>query len=340
MQGNQPADLASIQFLRGVAATMVVFHHALGQFAGIHNLLPTEEGAMGVDLFFVISGFVMTYTTARAGYSAGDFLKRRAVRIVPLYWVMTALVAVLLFLAAELVNNSRFTLDSFLQSLFFIPHENPGMPGSITPMLKLGWTLNFEVFIYLVFAALIWMRPAQRTLALALAFLALVWFAQALHPRWAPVAFWADTILFEFVFGCCIAVLFLNGAFVRVPRWAWLCILIAALIVMGFVGFRAPPGPWRFLSYGAPTAFILMAVVALEQQSASAWRNGPLRFIGDASYSIHRTPLRGHRFPHCLAAPALAGRHLAVRAAVSRRLRGGRRHRRRRDVHVHRAPGD
>lgn len=79
MQGNQPAELASIQFLRGVAATMVVFHHALGQFAGIHNLLPTEEGAMGVDLFFVISGFVMTYTTARAGYNAGDFLKRRSI---------------------------------------------------------------------------------------------------------------------------------------------------------------------------------------------------------------------------------------------------------------------
>lgn len=51
---------------------------------------------------------------------------------------MTALVAVLLFFAADLVNNSRFTLDSFLQSLFFIPHENPGMAGSITPMLKLG----------------------------------------------------------------------------------------------------------------------------------------------------------------------------------------------------------
>lgn len=200
---------------------------------------------------------------------------------------MTALVAVLLFFAADLVNNSRFTLDSFLESLFFVPHENPGMAGSITPMLKLGWALNFEVFFYLVFAALIWMRPAQRTLTLALTFLALVWFAQTIHPQWTPVAFWADSILFEFLFGCGVAMLFMNGVFAHAPRWAWLCILIAALIVMGFVGFTAPPGPWRFLSYGASTAFALMAVVALEQQSASAWRNGPLRFIGDASYSIY-----------------------------------------------------
>ncbi len=287
MQNDRPKDLVSIQFLRGIAASMVVFHHALGQFASIHAMLPTEEGAMGVDLFFVISGFVMTYTTNNSERSAKAFLRRRAIRILPLYWVMTALVAILLIFGAGLVNNSAFTLESFALSLLFIPHENPGMLGSLTPMLKLGWTLNYEVFFYLVFACVIWLRPALRVLVMALFFGVVVGLAYVAPIEWPPLAFWGDTILFEFLFGCGIAILFMDGALARVPRIVWFGVLALALLVMGFVGFAPQPGPWRFLQYGVPTALLLMSVVALDQSSKIAWGNGPLRFLGDASYSIY-----------------------------------------------------
>jgi exopolysaccharide production protein ExoZ len=84
----------NIQVLRGIAALMVVFHHSTGQIGAIGNRVSGYDiGFLGVDIFFVISGFVIFHTANRMGTSAGVFMWNRIVRIVPLYWVLTLLVA-------------------------------------------------------------------------------------------------------------------------------------------------------------------------------------------------------------------------------------------------------
>src|SRR5246127_1178159 len=86
----------SIQYLRGIAAFAVVCFHAF-QWTNVAGLTPTDfpTGAAGVDVFFVISGFVMWVTTDRDPPKPLEFLRRRAVRILPPYWLFTLLAAVL-----------------------------------------------------------------------------------------------------------------------------------------------------------------------------------------------------------------------------------------------------
>lgn len=122
-------------------------------------------------------------------------------------------------------------------------------------MLKLGWTLNYEVFFYLVFACVIWLRPALRVLVLALFFGVVVDLAYFAPIDWPPLAFWGDTILFEFLFGCVIAILFMNGALARIPRVAWFGVLALALLVMGVAGLRRSRVLGAFSNMDCPPRF-------------------------------------------------------------------------------------
>ena len=85
----------SLQYLRGIAALLVVAFHAaeyLARASGRPAGFPFTAGVSGVDVFFVISGFVITWSSAGRAMSPADFLWRRAVRIVPLYWFLTFIV--------------------------------------------------------------------------------------------------------------------------------------------------------------------------------------------------------------------------------------------------------
>ncbi|RYG23519.1 MAG: acyltransferase, partial [Burkholderiales bacterium] len=139
--------LYSVQYLRAAAALLVVVAHAFSYQMGLGNPLVVEAGEVGVTLFFAISGFIMVHVTGPGSFSAGDFLVRRIVRIVPLYWLFTALAASLAVLAPALFKTTVFTWPHFIQSLLFIAHEAPNRGGT-SPLLSLGWTLNYEAFFY------------------------------------------------------------------------------------------------------------------------------------------------------------------------------------------------
>lgn len=156
---------AAIQALRAVAAWMVVLHHVHQIFHGFRveslgGWLLATKGSVGVDLFFVISGFVMALSTARPGLAAADFLKRRFARIAPAYWVATLVFAALLLAFPSMIKEP-FRLDalhllwslSFLVSLF---------PENDIPVLTVGWSLNFEMLFYLLLAISLWMAAQFR----------------------------------------------------------------------------------------------------------------------------------------------------------------------------------
>ena len=98
-------DVVAVQMLRGIAATMVVFVHIDIQLDRLrYGMLGTGWMSSGVDIFFVISGFIMwTSVERRGGMSAGAFLKNRLIRIVPLYWLVTTIVLLVGLTAPQLL---------------------------------------------------------------------------------------------------------------------------------------------------------------------------------------------------------------------------------------------
>lgn len=168
----------SLQVLRGIAAFMVVLAHTYAHLDTRHIIqgIPglADAGIHGVDIFFVISGFVMVYISGdnfgKPGASR-DFLIRRIIRVVPLYWFYTAAISVLLiFFPGDFSSGQSFDLSHLLASLSFIPVENS--VGKIFPIHAVGWTLNYEMYFYLIFAFLLlfkkeWFLPLLSIILLA-----------------------------------------------------------------------------------------------------------------------------------------------------------------------------
>jgi exopolysaccharide production protein ExoZ len=283
---SQPkaSEVLSIQYLRAFAALLVVFHHAR-QFPGFKDAVGTGIGVSGVDIFFVISGFVMALTAGRAGYPPLTFLRRRATRIIPIYWAVTLVAAILPFAAPGAFTESAFTWKHFILSLLFIPHVAPIAPFNYSPLVTVGWTLNFEVFFYLVFAALMAFRLSARIVTMIILFSALIVIDALWHPDFTPLRFWADGQLFEFVMGCAIGWLYANGHLAKVPvPVAWLGI-VGASVAFAIFGANSPDIP-RVILFGIPAAALVAGAVCLDQHGhiefSAAWK-----FLGDASYSIY-----------------------------------------------------
>ena len=126
----------SIQALRGLAALFVVFQHV--RFLNF--------GAFGVDIFFCISGFMIMFTTEK---STKYFFRKRLVRILPLYYLMTLGTYLSLLLFPSMFQQTRHDFSYLVKSLLFIPFDIGS--GAIQPLVRIGWTINCEMLFYLLF---------------------------------------------------------------------------------------------------------------------------------------------------------------------------------------------
>ena len=286
---SQPArpessSLVSIQALRAIAALLVFWGHAINAVtAEVAGEFPPLYGPFGVDLFFVISGFVMVYSSERLFGQPGAptrFFVRRLARIVPLYWAATA---ILVWFVVPYASTK-----AVLGSLFFTPR----IPSE-APLLFVGWTLIFEMFFYTVFAIALF---AQRRVAVVagasvflIAFTVLFGPAPGLSahaPAASGIAYLADSIIIEFMFGMVIALVYRAGG--RLPIWATIGLLVAGVV---WLAATAPAVP-RLYSAGIAAALI---VAALSLSSMSSPKDSPLVrgvvFLGDISYSLYCTHL-------------------------------------------------
>jgi peptidoglycan/LPS O-acetylase OafA/YrhL len=278
--------IESVQALRAFAALSVAILHVLhdtmpldpsGQVRQWHDALPW---ASGVDLFFVISGFVMVYASADLfgrRSSPATFMARRLVRIVPLYWAATTLFLVAALATPGSVSQGDLGITEAVMSYTFIPARRPD--GSIQPIYSLGWTLNYEMFFYVVFAACLALRRRRAVVAVAL----LLGAAMALHRFVAPWAtalvFWTDGIMLEFLLGMAVAVVAAKGvAFPAAIRVA--LALIALTLLIAAHRFGIPGGP---LVTGAPMALLVAAAVLGHPIRLP----GALLLLGDASYALY-----------------------------------------------------
>ncbi|HEY0308451.1 MAG TPA: acyltransferase [Acidobacteriaceae bacterium] len=280
-----PATFLTVQGLRGIAAVMVVVYHSLGLWAlQIHTPVTGfwANGQAGVDIFFVISGFIMPLTIRRTGHAAADslnFLRRRIERIYPLYWIVTTLkVALTLAVPAVAVyglGSSYHVIASYL----LLPSFHPD--GSVTPIVPPGWTLTYEMFFYLLITigiacgrSLRWFMPA------VLVPVALLTFFPISHR--IPIVRTELPLVLEFLAGMVLAW--------GVQRRPWLSKTLPNLIiaVLAFSGilFLNDTSLSRVVVWGIP-AFLLVGA-ALNMETKLGKRIPALMLlIGDASYSIY-----------------------------------------------------
>jgi exopolysaccharide production protein ExoZ len=266
--------LYGIQYLRAVAALAVVAFHAAERTGGQFAI-----GAAGVDVFFVISGFIMWVVSQTRPVSPGAFFAERLQRIVPVYWAATGVM--ILGGLAGLFPNLKLTLGHVLGSLFFVPVRSPST-GDIWPVLVQGWTLNYEMFFYAVFAMTLLLPSRTRLAALAAVFVPLA--GLGLLADWDDPLFltYTSPLVLEFLIGSLIGKFWLAG--VMPSPATGLGLVAAALLGFAFVGVTYVGfGPFVF----APLAAALVTgTLALEKEGRLS-RAGPLAYLGDASYSIY-----------------------------------------------------
>jgi peptidoglycan/LPS O-acetylase OafA/YrhL len=278
------AVLPGVQVLRGLAALAVDVQHTIDEFVR-HLQLPDrmppdfKYGSAGVDLFFVISGFVMVYSSERLFGIAGSvrtFLVRRLVRIVPLYWLMTTVM--LAYVLARGFAASDASPMQALASYFFIPYQRPS--GVIDPLYGIGWSLNYEMMFYLVFGCTL---AARRELAVAMTSLCLIAFifSRSLVGLPAQLHYLSDPIILEFVYGMLVAFVFRAG--VVLPRKVAFALIVFAA-VLPFVFLTTIPASPRWVVWGIPSA-LLVAAVTLAGRGIAVPAFAVA--LGDASYALY-----------------------------------------------------
>ena len=266
--------LHALQYLRAVAALAVVYSHSVIQVENYEQYL-AHAGSFGVDIFFVISGFIMIYI-AKPDDSPTAFFANRIRRVVPLYWFFTVLMAIILFAMPSAFKATVFQWDSFLLSLGFIPHWSVAYPGHVWPIVAPGWSLVFEMYFYLIFAISLLFAARYRVLFISLVISAVFVIGTQLHDGQSAAAqFFAQSMVFEFLFGMFLAVAWKRGF--RLPSsTAWFLLIFATCLL--FLDLPVP----RIIEFGVPSLLIVMACLFIRVKQYN-WAV----LLGDASYALY-----------------------------------------------------
>jgi peptidoglycan/LPS O-acetylase OafA/YrhL len=297
--------LLLVQMLRGLAALLVLASHAQGvllqtaaQQGTVLQRWPLPPGGFGVDLFFCISGFIMVVASrtlyGRPG-AASHFLRRRVLRLVPLYWLATGLAVLALAVGRHGLQHTSWS--DLLASMLFVPYPVYGDAAQPYPVLTLGWSLNYEVFFYALFAVFIALPLRQAVLWSVAALTAVALAGTWIPPQLMAWHFWSRPILLEFGMGCLIGLWWLQRAPRPAPVPGLLACALGALVWLAadpfgltvkLEGASTPNDLVRVAGWGLPAAALLLAAVSREHQALQLGRAGrALGRMGDWSYSLY-----------------------------------------------------
>lgn len=302
-QAIRESRLDSIQVLRGLAALYVTVYH-------LKDVMKADDpfrkeidfffasGPAGVSLFFVISGFIMVYITRHARTSVSDvlvFLRRRLIRIWPAYAIVTLAYC---FLQSRMTISPEWPTE-LAKSLVFVPLGNFPAPFFGYAILNVGWSLNYEVYFYLIIALSMLFARARWLVFLLIVLVTLVGI-----PAWfGSFTFKADKtanlgipylnmitnpIIWNFVSGV-VAGLIYNHAASRRRLSAWLGIPMVAPTMLTIAlwqflsGFLGGFGPFEWGMGSAAIFFVFVFHYENKIQRFPAW----LTRLGDISFSIY-----------------------------------------------------
>jgi len=277
--------LHSLQYLRAFAALAVVYSHACMQVPAYEEQL-MEAGSFGVDIFFVISGFIMMYIS-KPSHTPGAFIANRVRRVVPLYWFFTLLLALVLFVRPSIFSNTSLQLDVLAQSLLFIPHFSQSHPGEIWPLLAPGWSLIYEMYFYALFALSLFLAQKYRLPMISLVIIVFFGLSHLTsnNETDGPFAlFFQDQVVFEFVFGMLLANAWQRGF--KLTNLAGSAMAITSFAYLLFHsqqrGIASFDASLHVLTNGIPAATMVAGILFIK---LPANRIGLL--LGDASYALY-----------------------------------------------------
>ena len=273
--------------LRGVAATLVMLCHFCWTFSQAYSEPSTIQiymavyGAIGVDLFFVISGFVIFYAWFSRDFGStrvSDFLRRRVARILPLYWI--ALLATVVMYALGYRSGDNLTLNSMILDIFLIPHT------VYDSAVGVSWTLTFEFIFYLIFCATLFLRSQTSSLAFTTVALGVLAVAGQAIPALAVNDI---PVVVEFTFGMVLAHLVLKGRRLKTSGFLLVSMFLVTLAPVLFLPdlFNSVAiSPWaRVIFWGVPSAVVVGSMLQVPDTQKIPQKICML--LGGASYSLY-----------------------------------------------------
>ena len=286
------SQLLTIQAARGFAANLVVLSHLsiveTKYTAG--DVLPafTFYGIAGVDLFFVLSGFIMV---AVAGHYIGpiDFLWRRVTRIYPTYWLVSLPVLALAIVAPAFVNSSIQTPILLWRSFLLIPDRT-------LPLLAVGWTLVHEMYFYLVFSIFLALRIPIFVGVIGWGVILLA--IEAIIPDQVAVSpvlqVATSPLTAEFMMGAIVGILWTRRCAVGTIAagiGGFVGLVLSIVYIAPILSLATSPhlDSWRVATFGIPSAMLVYAITGLERLRAPLRLPRLMVALGDWSYSSYLT---------------------------------------------------
>ena len=279
---NTKPSLYSIQMLRAIAALLVLLHHALPHYevmGGSVNFIKqlSSWGFAGVDIFFIISGFIMAYTTLdkpRTISNAKTFIKHRLLRIYLGYWPFFIGMLFILFMKDPNHLEKLDLLGSF--TLF--------QSNMFKLVLPVSWSLSYELYFYLLFAATFFLTRTQLYRVIpTVTFILLIWALYVYKNAEIYESFFYSSFLLEFFAG--VLLFMFHRSLFKVPL---LFILIPLIFVAYTLGIdnETKNGLMRIATFGTGALGIVWSVLILEK-SLDFKPPTFLISIGNASYTLY-----------------------------------------------------
>lgn len=289
----------SIQYLRFVAAFMVLFGHTTMMMHdvsllsdGNYALFDLFPWGAGVDIFFIISGFIIAFVIEGVpGGSRGatDFTARRIIRIVPIYWIYTLIFVAGTYLTG-FASSGRPPLDEVVTSLLFIPYPHSS-DSVLRPVLGQGWTLNYEMFFYLCTAVCLIFLSGIRKRVVAATILTLFVIGSMMPDTGIFAKFFGYSVILEFLLGFVLFQLFSSnvriGSATAVALVAAGLVLLLAFSMVERAGWYWDEYLFRFFARGVPAFLIAAGFSLVPGTNARSWFGKACLLLGDSSYSLY-----------------------------------------------------
>jgi exopolysaccharide production protein ExoZ len=275
--------LTWVQALRGAAALLVVFFHSTGAFL-VFSGEPFFRGFFhfgyaGVDVFFVLSGFIITYSIFKDSKPVmiKKFLIKRFIRIAPVYWLLTLLIYPL-YLFVPSLNGYQSDPVVLLKSFLFFPQEQ-------NPVLAIGWTLNHEMKFYLLFGILLFIKPLWSRIIVSIILIGSI-FSLFYQTHNIYFDFFFAQYNLEFLFGFIAAKIFVSE---RKVNYKYLILIsVPMFLIFGMLDNLYALIDYRVVIYGIPSALLITGLAVFETKTGKSVR-GVFLLLGSASYSIYLT---------------------------------------------------
>lgn len=272
--------IISIQYMRAIAALLIVFHHIAkkGEQYSTDPLYWFNVGGAGVDLFFIISGYVMCQTTFNRKTNIAGFMQARFIRIVPLYWVLTSAVLLVYLIMPEKVNSSGGVTSIF--------HSYSLLPSSSKYLIQNGWTLSYEFYFYIIFSFGLLFSGILKHLLPSLTLISLVLFGFYYGSEGVYFSFLTNPLLLEFVCGIVLFKFYRGVQFNSGVSFLLLPLAVILLVYVNLTGGFAV----RILDYGVPCLLFFVAMLNFEpafQKFKADRLSRVAELLGDSSYSLY-----------------------------------------------------